>query len=76
MLTIKLVILVFCLKILTHLREETKINLARQELDAAAIRLLFDSNKQNRTHFKVEEFKSVNVLSSTLLILSASSTEY
>lgn len=44
--------------------------LAGQELDAAAIRLFFDPNKQNRADFKIEELKRINIASERVIINS------
>lgn len=52
------------------IRKKNEEYLAGQELDAAAIRLLFDPDKQNRADFKVKELERVNVAPERVIINS------
>jgi len=58
------------LQIQSFPKEQKKNYLAGQELDAAAIRLFFNPDKQNRADFKVEEFKRINITSKRVIINS------
>lgn len=44
------------------------MNLARQELNAAAIWLLLHSNQQNRANFKSKELEPIDITSERVII--------